>query len=145
MFTFSFNETKLKELTTRIPLESRISQIFMCTWGTTTTVLPPAGLEGKYGRFKGKYVNRKTAGQLTKITEFPRKNGQVDRYGLNPPSVWIVSMSGGGERRSAKTGSFLARGHNNTCSCSCSEIMVITLVRVTTDTYSTLFSLLYLS
>ena len=41
---------------------------------------PPAGPEGKHGRFKGKYVNGKTAGQMIKIMEFPGENGRVDRY-----------------------------------------------------------------
>ena len=55
----------------------------MRTWGATTTVLPPAGLEGKHERFKGKYVNGKTVGHMTKITEFPCENGRVDRYGYD--------------------------------------------------------------
>ena len=62
VFTPGFNET------TRIPLESRFSRIFMHTWGATTTVLPPAEPEVKHGRFKGKYVNGKTTGQMIKIT-----------------------------------------------------------------------------
>ena len=52
----------------------------MRTWGATTNVLPPAGPEGKHGRFKGKYVNGKTVGQMIKITEFPGENGRVDWY-----------------------------------------------------------------
>ena len=92
MFTFGFNETKLKELTTRIPLESRISQIFMRTWGATTTVLPPAGPEGKHGRFKGKYVNRKTARLMIKLTEFPAKNGRVDRKVLTAALAYMNTI-----------------------------------------------------
>ena len=56
----------------------------MRTWGTTTTVLQPAGQEGKHRRFKGKYVNGKTVGQMIKITEFPGENERVDRYGVEP-------------------------------------------------------------
>ena len=52
----------------------------MRTWDATTNVLPPAGPEGKHGRFKGKCVNGKIAGQMIKITKFPGKNGRVDRY-----------------------------------------------------------------
>ena len=58
----------------------------MHTWGATTTVVPPAGPEGKHGRFKGKYVNEKTAGQMIKITEFSRENRRVDRYDANGKS-----------------------------------------------------------
>ena len=52
----------------------------MRTWGATTTVLPPAGPEGKHRIFKGKYVKGKTAEQMIEITEFPGENWRVDRY-----------------------------------------------------------------
>lgn len=51
----------------------------MHTWGTTTTVLLPAGLKGKCGRFTGKFVKGKMAVQTIKITKIPRENRRVDR------------------------------------------------------------------
>ena len=45
---------------------------------------PPAGPDWKHGRFKGKYVNGKTTGQMIKIMEFTGENGRVDRYACAP-------------------------------------------------------------